>query len=175
MPDSVRRRLNRRKIKTVGGEVLMLAIKRLFVKRLANDRRRSHLVRAVIALAVGSTLMTGAAARAQDPAFPVLLLATGGVFGGVSQNHDVCYAFNAGSSAVAVKMTIRDQTGGSAGPITSTILLPGRITAVANNVKSNVAYSCTVRGTAGSSATDLRGVMDVRDASNNVLINSNLH
>jgi hypothetical protein len=156
----------------------MLAIRSLFVgisTRLASDRPRPHLVRNVIALAAGSALLAGTAARAQDAkTFPTLLLATGGVYGGTSQNHDVCYVFNAGTSSAKVLIVLREQKGGFTGPPTTTVMAPGTISAAAAFVKHNVAYSCTVKGPAGSSATDLRGVMDVRDVNNNVLINSDL-
>lgn len=150
----------------------MLAVRRLFfgiTTRSVKDRPRSHLVRNVIALATGSALLAGTAARA-DP--PLLLLATGGVYGGITQNYAVCYVFNAGTSPVAVLMTISDQSGGFAGAPTSTVVLPRTISAVANFVVNNQAYSCTITG-APATAT-LRGGMDVRDVDGNVLINSDL-
>ena len=156
----------------------MLAIRRLFfgaTTRLVNERLRSHLVHGVVALATGlALLLAGTAARAADPTFPVLLLATGGVYGGISQNHDVCYVFNAGTTSQTILIQIRKQNGGFAGPATTTVLVPGTISAQATFVTHNQAYSCTVKGVTGSSAEDLRGVMDSRDVNNNVLINSNL-
>ena len=141
------------------------------IKGFANDRPRSHLAHRVIVLATGSVLLTGTGARADD-----FLLATGGVFGGVTQNLAVCYAFNAGTSPVTISSAvIRDQTGkvtaktGCVGP-----LAPGKICAVVSSISTSLAYSCTISGKA-SAPGDLRGVMDVRDASRNVLINSNLH
>jgi hypothetical protein len=135
---------------------------------------RSHVVRSVIALATGSALLAGTAARAADPTFPVLLLATGGVYGGISQNHDVCYVFNAGTTPQTILIQLRNQNGGFAGPATTTVLLPGKISAQASFVVNSMAYSCTVKGITGSSATDLRGVVDSRDVNNNVLINASL-
>jgi hypothetical protein len=149
----------------------MLAFKLLFLgmtTRSVKDRPGSHLVRNVIALATGSALLAGTAARADDP----LLLATGGVYGGMTQNYAVCYVFNAGKSPVAVLMEIRDQLGGFAGAPTSTVVLPGRISAVANFVVNNEAYSCTIKGTPVTA--NLRGGMDVRDVDENVLIYSDL-
>ena len=149
----------------------MLAAKRLFFEittRSVKDRPRSHLVRNVIALATGSALLAGAAAPADAP----LLLATGGVYGGITQNYAVCYVFNAGTSPVAVLMEIRDQTGGFAGAPTSTVVLPGTISAVANFVVNDESYSCTITGTPATA--NLRGGMDVRDVDENVLISSDL-
>jgi hypothetical protein len=149
----------------------MMAIGRLFfgtTTSMANNRRRSHLVRSVIALAAGSVLLAGTAARAQS-----VVLATGGVFGGVNQNYAVCYAFNAGTTKVpAVTVVVRDQNGG----ITARTLCavnPGAMCAVQAGLVSTVAYSCTITG-AGASAANLRGVLDIRDVNSNVLINSNL-
>ena len=141
------------------------------IERFANDRPRSHLAHRVIILATGSVLLTGTAARADD-----FLLATGGVFGGVTQNLAVCYAFNAGTIPVIISsMVIRDQNGkvtGKTGCVGK--LEPAKICSVVSSVSTTLAYSCTISGTA-SIAADLRGVMDIRDASRNVLINSNLH
>jgi hypothetical protein len=150
----------------------MMAIGRLFfgmTTSSANDRRQSHLVRSVIALAAGSALLAGTAARAQS-----VLLATGGVFGGVTQNYAVCYAFNAGTTRVpATLLVIRDQNGGIAGR-TACAVNPGAMCAVQAGLSSTAAYSCTITSI-GASAADLRGVLDIRDVFSNVLINSNLH
>jgi hypothetical protein len=151
----------------------MLAIRRLFFgiwTSLGNERALPHLIRSVAALATGMALLAGTAAWADDPL--VLVLATGGVYGGISQNHDVCYAFNPTKTVTPqLVMIIRDQSGGILGTTTG-VVLPGRIIAVATYVANNLPYSCTVFST--TAVTDLRGVMDVRDVNNNVLINSNL-
>jgi hypothetical protein len=130
----------------------------------------------VTALAAGSVLLAGTVAQAADPA--IVLLATGGVYGGITQNHAVCYVFNAGATATPkLIIQLRKQNGGLQGPATTLPagVAPGTISAQAFFIANNQAYSCTVLGPAGSSAPDLRGVMDVRDVSNNVLVNSNLH
>src|SRR5215472_5011034 len=93
----------------------MLAIRRFFGMTLssANDRPRSHLIRGVIALAMGSALLAGTAARAADPVTVTrTTLATGGVFGGATQASAVCYAFNSGTSPVLATITIRNDIGG---------------------------------------------------------------
>jgi hypothetical protein len=148
----------------------MLAIKRFLfgiTMPLPNDRPRWRLVRNIIALATGSVLLAGTA-RADDP----LLLATGGVYGGMTQNSASCYVFNAGRNPVAVSMFLLNETGGSAGPFTRTVVLPGRISAVSNYITNNQAYSCRIIGTGAS--VNVRGVMDIRDVFNNVLISSDL-
>jgi hypothetical protein len=148
----------------------MPGVERLFFEitmRLLSDRPRSRLVRNVIALATGAVLLAGTAARADDP----LLLATGGVYGSLAQNSAACYVFNAGGSPVAVSMFILDETGGSAGPFTRTVVLPGTIAAVVNFITNSQAYSCRIFGTASA---NLRGVMDIRDVNDNVLSSSDL-
>ena len=148
----------------------MLAFKRLsfaITMRLLDDRPRSRLVRNVVAMAAGSVLLAGTA-RADDP----LLLATGGVYGGMTQNSASCYVLNAGRNPVAVSMFILNETGGSAGPFTRTVVLPGTISAVSNYITNNQAYSCRIIGTGAS--VNVRGVMDIRDVFSNVLISSDL-
>jgi hypothetical protein len=149
----------------------MSAIRRLLFRMmssLVNDWLQPHLVRGVIAFATVLALLTGTTARADDP----LLLATGGVYGGMTQNYAVCYVFNVGKIPAHVTMIIRDETGGSAGPFTTTVVLPGRISAVANYVANNLSYSCTITGS--PKTANLRAVMDFRDVYDNVLISSDL-
>ena len=153
----------------------MLTITRVVIG-IITARLRSYLVGTVVALAAGSALLAGTAAQAADPV--IVLLATGGVYGGITQNHAVCHVFNAGATATPkLIIQMRNQKGGLQGPATTLPLglAPGTIGAQSFFIANNQAYSCTVLGPAGSSAPDLRGVMDVRDVSNNVLINSNLH
>jgi hypothetical protein len=157
----------------------MPAIRRRFFGMMTSSR--SYLVRSVIALAAGLALLAGTAARAQEnaattgfPGFPNLLLATGGVYGGPAQANAFCYVFNAGTVTQHIAIGIRDQTGGFVGPLTTVQSRKGTISAAAGAIANNVAYSCTVLGATGTSATNLRGVMDIRDVNSNVLINSNL-
>jgi hypothetical protein len=145
---------------------------------LANDRARSLLVRSVIALATGSALLAWTAVRAGDlVTATTTTLATGGVFGGVSQNYTVCYAFNSGTSPVLrATLTIRDQNGGIAAtnsPLGCTVAA-SQMCAIIVGVSPTSAYSCTIT-TNSANAANLRGVMDMRDVNSNVLINSNLH
>jgi hypothetical protein len=156
----------------------MVAIRRLFfgtTTNSADDRVRSHFVRSIIALAAGSALLAGTAARADDLASTeTTLLATGGVYGGITQRLSVCYAFNAGTSTVSeASLTIRNQVGGAIGK-TRCAVAAGTLCAVVVNVVSTMAYSCTITSTS-TNAANLRGVLDFRDATGNVLINSNLH
>ncbi len=156
----------------------MLAIGRsLFgtTASLGDDRARSRLVRSMIALAAGSALLAATAARADDPqSVTTTVLATGGVYGGITQSNSVCYAFNAGTSPVTVNsLVIRNQVGAVTGT-TRCSLAPGALCSIFVGVANNVAYSCTLTSTSPN-ATDLRGVLDFRDAVGNLLINSNLH
>ena len=130
-------------------------IRRLFFRMttgLASDRPRSHLVRGVIALATGSALLlAGTAAQAA-----ALLLATGGVFGSISQQSAVCYAFNAGTTSVlGVSVVIHDQFGAVTGKVTTPSLAANETLPLGVTV-ANEAYSCTVTSTA-SNAVNLRG------------------
>jgi hypothetical protein len=162
-----------------------MRLSRLFariMKRLANGRPRSHLARGAIVLATGMALLTGTAARADDlaaaggdPTVVVpFVLATGGVFGGITQNLAVCYAYNAGPLPVTISgVVIRDQNGvlDKIGCVQR--LAPFKICSVAVPISTVLAYSCTIRGFKPV-ASVLRGVMDIRDIARRVLINSNL-
>jgi hypothetical protein len=155
----------------------MLAIGRLLFGTtvgLANGRLRSPLVRGVVALATGSALLAATAARADDPRITTLL-ATGGVYGGMSQATATCYAFNAGTTRVSVlALTIFNQVGTSVGTTSCPALARGTLCAVSTPIVNTVAYSCTLTSKSPN-ADDLRGVLDFRDIYQNVLINSNLH
>jgi hypothetical protein len=156
---------------------LMLAIRRLLFGTTAsfgNDRARSRLVHGAIALATGSALLAATAARAEDPSLTTTVLATGGVYGGVAQVNSVCYAFNSGTTPVSGLLTIRGQGGGIVGQTSCPALAPGTMCAVVVGVTSTMAYSCTLTSRSAN-ASDLRGVLDFRDAFGNLLINSNLH
>ncbi len=158
----------------------MLAIRRLFfgtMTSLANDRPRSHLVRGVIAVAAGAALLSGTAARAGDPAD---LFATGGLFGGISQTHAVCYAFNGsegsfGGTITKITLRIRGQNGATVtggfhncGAVTA-----GGLCSVTVSVAANKAYSCTMQAKFPN-AEFARGTLEFRDAGDNVTANSNL-
>jgi hypothetical protein len=155
--------------KTATGEVFMLAIRRLYFCAATNDRLRSHLARCVLALAAGSVLLAGTA-RAAD-----LQLATGGVYGGISQAISVCYAFNSGTSPVKVSsLVIYNQHGKIVGKTSCPKLAPAEMCAAIVSVSNRQAYACTITSSS-TYASDLRGVIDFRDVTGNVLINSNLH
>jgi hypothetical protein len=161
----------------LGGEVLMLAIRRFFATTMSsvNDRPRSHLVRRVIALAMGSALLTGTAALAADPVtVTTTTLATGAVFGGATQAIAVCYGFNSGTSSVLISsLVIRDQFAAVTGK-KSCRVSPGAVCGLQVGIATTSPYSCTITSISPN-AGDLRGVLDMRDISANVLINSNLH
>jgi hypothetical protein len=126
-------------------------------------------------------LLTGTAARADDlaagrapPPQVAFLLATGGVYGGITQNLAVCYAYNAGPLPVTILgVVIRDQNGTFDKTGCVQLLAPLKICSVSVPIAVNLAYSCTISGIKPV-ASVLRGVMDMRDSARHVLINSNL-
>jgi hypothetical protein len=157
----------------------MLGIGRLLfgtTRSVGNDRARSRLVSSVIVLATGSALLAATAARADDPqSVTRTVLATGGVYGGMTQINSVCYAFNSGTSPVTVgSLVIRNQFGAVIGTTSCPSLAPGTLCAIQVGVTNTMAYSCTMTSTSPNAA-DLRGVIDFRDVNQNLLINSNLH
>jgi len=129
-------------------------------------RRLSH---AVAALITGLILLTSTEARAD-------ILATGPVFGGNIRRSAVCYAFNTGAPIKILFGAIRNQSGFIVPPTINTCTgatLPQFGTCgISVGPLTIQAYECTFQ-TQGTTA-DLRGVMDIRDTSGNVLINSNL-
>ena len=162
-----------------------MRMSRLFagiIKRSANDRPRSHLAHGVIVLATGSVLLTGTAAQADDlaeagrapPPQVAFRLATGGVYGGITQNLAVCYAYNVGPLPVRILgVAIRDQNGNLDKLGCVQQLAPSKMCSVSVAISSILAYSCTINGIKPV-ASVVRGVMDIRDFSRHVLINSNL-
>jgi hypothetical protein len=69
-------------------------------------------------------------------------------------------------------VVIHDQFGAVAGKVTTPSLAANETLPLGVAI-ANEAYSCTVTSTA-SNAVNLRRVLDIRDISGNVLINSNL-
>ena len=129
----------------------------------------------VIALVVSLVLLTSTAAGAVSFNY----LATGDVFGGVTQTSAHCYVFNVGASIKILSGAIRDDTGAivpvpaSSDTCTGATLAQFKSCTIdANGPLTFQTYECTIL-TRGSTA-GLRGVMDIRDSNMNVLINSNL-
>jgi hypothetical protein len=166
----------------------MLAIRHLFLgvtTSLANDRPRSQLVRGVIALAAGAALLTGTAARAGDPTPQTTvpngdIFATGGLFGGATQTHAVCYAFNGsegtdGGTIPKITLRIRGQNGATVtgGTRNCGAVTAGGLCSVTVSVAANKAYSCTMFAK-GPNGVFARGTLEFRDAGDGVTANSNL-
>lgn len=114
------------------------------------------------------------------------VLATGAVYGGPTTHTVTCYIFNAGPTSVQIlNGNIYDETGRtylftfntcSSGASISGIVNLGanKICGISvdNASNPNQAWSCSF-GTLGGTPL-VRGVLDLRDINNNVLINSDL-
>ncbi len=136
----------------------------------SNGHAGKRLNHPVIALVTSLVLLTSTAASAG-------VLATGAVFGGDTQVAAHCYAFNTGAPIKISSGAIRDQSGAAVPATANTCTgatLPQFGTCHIDFSPLTIqTYECTF-GTLGTTA-DLRGVMDIRDSVDNVLINSNLH
>jgi hypothetical protein len=104
------------------------------------------------------------------------ILAAGSLYGGPAQVRAVCYVYNAGNSPVRLSVPeITDQNGT---PVTlvinqcGTSLSAGRTCGVAANIADNSTYSC--KTVVGAGATNIRGILEVRDVNQNVLQNMQL-
>ena len=108
------------------------------------------------------------------PAEALETLAGGALFGGPSQTRAICYFYNAGNQAVTIKgMQIRDRFGtikplviNECGPSGSS-LGKGVSCGIAANIVNNLPHSCKVR--VDPSKDEVRGVLEIRDGSQNVL------
>ena len=124
----------------------------------------------VIAFITGLVVLSSTAALAG-------ILASGPVFGGTSQRNAVCYVFNIGAPTQISSGAIRNQSGAIVASVTNTCngaTLPVFGTcAISIGPLAIQAYECTIQ-TLGT-PVDLRGVMDIRDSTGKVLVNSDLH
>ncbi|MFO1417075.1 MAG: hypothetical protein U1E83_00255 [Methylotetracoccus sp.] len=103
-------------------------------------------------------------------------LATGGVYGGPQQKFAYCYVFNAGASVSLGRAQIIDQNGNVvSGPGSCQgQFLPLKGTCqLSANIANNLTYGCRVQ-VSDQAAAGLRGTLDIRDASENVLVSSPL-
>jgi hypothetical protein len=128
-----------------------------------------------IVLGVGFSLLAGGQAWAQGVAE---ILATGGQFGGPSQTTAHCYVFNAGNFPVIItSAVIRNQAGAAytgTDTCTAAYLFPNATCNVDVAISATpglAVTSCTIELNNDGSA-NLRGIMDIRDSSGDVLINS---
>ncbi len=102
-------------------------------------------------------------------------LAAGSLYGGPSQTRAVCYIFNAGPTVNIVFMDMYDQNGVTVpldirqcgGPLAT-----GQSCGIAGNITNNSTYSCSANVTPGK--TNVRGILEVRDANQNSLTNIEL-
>jgi len=147
----------------------------------SKGRTRKRFTYSGIALVTSLVLLTSTAAYAG-------LLATGAVYGGPNTHTETCYLFNAGTTPVKVlAATIVGENGplyadpliSGSSPITfnscgslPAFLGPNQTCGVSVHDNTNQAWSCSFRIKDGTK--DIRGVMDLRDINNLVLINSNL-
>ncbi len=123
-------------------------------------------------MAAAVLLTLGNAASADD------ILAGGNLFGSLAQTRAVCLFYNAGNRAVDLtSFEITDQFGT---PVPLVIdqctaanshIRAGRTCGIAADITNQRSYSC--RATMGSK-TNMRGVLDIRDADQNVLANVEL-
>jgi hypothetical protein len=119
-------------------------------------------MRYALVLAVLLTSL-GTAAQAE-------ILAGGPLYGGTTQTDAVCYIFNAGAAAVSLgKPQIRTQNGSlkslSSNNCSAT-LAARRGCAWAANIASNLAHECQMDV---SSKTDVRGSLEIRNSSLDIL------
>jgi hypothetical protein len=115
-----------------------------------------------IAIGSGSAVQAGSAQ----------ILAAGSLYGGPTQTRAVCYIFNAGPSANVVGIDIYDQNGV---PVPKVIdqcggpLAFGQSCGVAGDITNNSSYSCIAQVRPNKS--EVRGILEVRDANQNSLTN----
>ncbi len=116
----------------------------------------------VMALGSGSAVQAGSAQ----------ILAAGSLYGGPLQTRAVCYIFNAGPSANVVGIDIYDQNGV---PVRKVIdqcggsLAFAQSCGVAGDIANNSSYSCIAQVLPNKS--EVRGILEVRDANQNSLTN----
>ena len=121
--------------------------------------------------AVAGVLGMGGTGYAAD------ILAGGSMFGGPSQAIAVCYVFNAGNSPVRMSVPQILNEFGEAQKLDingcSSSLGGGLTCGVASqHIANNETFSCVV--SIGPSKANVRGVLELRDANENVLQNTQL-
>ena len=120
-------------------------------------------------------LVTSIVANADD-------LSTGAISGGHAQTRAVCYVFNASSAVLTIKsIRILKQFGGGT-PLPangndcltkfSNHLPPGEMCGFGAAIGNDTGHACIVR--VQGSVVAVRGVLEIRDASDAVLNSSNL-
>lgn len=137
-------------------------------KQFIQEREISMMIRRVLAVTV--LLGTSVAVHAGT-------LASGALSGGPSQSVAACYIFNAGTTPITfVRRNIHSQFDGIIGGLfyddCGTTLAAGDVCGTGNSINNTQGYACRVRIV--GSTRNVRGVMEIRDGSGNVLANSDL-
>lgn len=133
-------------------------------------------MKTAITHAIGAMLLVCSA-----PSTAASLLEAGGVYGGPSQVRAYCYVFNgSGMSITFGARRILDQSGnditlptqeGHCGHFNAP-LGPNKTCLVSGNIGGGSVYACKIW--INEAKTLVRGILDLRDSANNVLVSSPL-
>ena len=132
---------------------------------------RMNLMRlGLVSVAVAALLSMGTNAHAQQ------ILAAGSIYGGPAQVRAVCYFYNAGTAPVTLSSPlITDQTGTVVPLVVNQCgasLAAGTACGIAGDIANNAVYSC--RTVVTPDATNVRGILEVRDSNQIPLLNIQL-
>ena len=97
-------------------------------------------------------------------------LAAGAAYGGTAQTLANCYLYNAGTGPVTVTSNVIIREPNVSVPLTfhnCAALAAGSICAIAANIQNNVAHACRMVISPGGA--DVRGTLEIRDASGRIL------
>ncbi len=121
-------------------------------------------------------ILIAASVLALSPAIHADTLASGAMYGGLSQTNGVCYIYNAGTGPVSISSrTISREPGTALAQFYNNcgaVLAAGSSCGFAANVVNSSAHFCRV--VVSPSGEEVRGTIEMRDAQGRVLSNSDL-
>ncbi|TAN51984.1 MAG: hypothetical protein EPN21_05210 [Methylococcaceae bacterium] len=141
--------------------------------------RKSSTKAVLFAMTACAFALLGTSAVSHADGTSAVALASGALSGGPSQSVAACYIFNAGTTPITfVSRKIHSQFDGIIGETfyddCGTTLAAGGVCGIGSNISNNQGYACRVLIAKGNKPNIVRGVMEIRDSSGNVLANSEL-